>query len=414
MAHDPRPFVSMLRDHLAAHDKRIAFLFGAGTSCAVTVATGTQEDGDLEPQPLIPAMDALTTLCSEAMGLKDQEYVSAWGNLATECSQLNVPTHIEGLLGRLRRKLDGLGPNETMFGLTKSQAEEIEELIRTTICSAVSPDEDAIPRDLPHDRFARWVRHARRTHAVEIFTTNYDVLLERSLERARVPLFDGFIGSYEPYFSSEFVDDDMATVSRWTKLWKLHGSVNWSTREGAVIRLASGARGEMILPSHRKYEESRKLPYLSLLDRLGRTVGDGGTLLVTCGYSWGDEHINEMIIRALDDHPSSHAIAMMYNNLDDLGHLLALAAQRTNLIVASPREGVIGGRRDVWAVPGRLEPGTTPFMDLVFEADALSTDDGTADSTIDATHGELWLGNFNVFSQFLAALDPVYGSTRGG
>lgn len=35
--HDAHKTIADLRDHLARHDKPIAFLFGAGTSCAVTL-----------------------------------------------------------------------------------------------------------------------------------------------------------------------------------------------------------------------------------------------------------------------------------------------------------------------------------------------------------------------------------------
>lgn len=37
-AHDPQRVVELLRDHLAAHDKQLLFLFGAGTSSAVNTA----------------------------------------------------------------------------------------------------------------------------------------------------------------------------------------------------------------------------------------------------------------------------------------------------------------------------------------------------------------------------------------
>ena len=36
-SHDAQKMVTDLRDHLARHDKPIAFFFGAGTSCSVIV-----------------------------------------------------------------------------------------------------------------------------------------------------------------------------------------------------------------------------------------------------------------------------------------------------------------------------------------------------------------------------------------
>ena len=37
----------------------------------------------------------------------------------------------------------------------------------------------------------------------EIFTSNYDLIIEKSLEAIRIPHFDGFVGSYEPFFWQE-------------------------------------------------------------------------------------------------------------------------------------------------------------------------------------------------------------------
>src|SRR5712671_6053111 len=65
-----------------------------------------------------------------------------------------------------------------------------------------------------------WVKTANRTASLEVFTTNYDVLLERSLEAARVPVFDAFVGSYEPFFYPECLDDDgMLPTNKWVRLW---------------------------------------------------------------------------------------------------------------------------------------------------------------------------------------------------
>ena len=53
--------LSDLRDHLARHDKPIAFFFGAGTSCAVRVPVAGDEG---KMQSLIPAVAALTKICN--------------------------------------------------------------------------------------------------------------------------------------------------------------------------------------------------------------------------------------------------------------------------------------------------------------------------------------------------------------
>ena len=55
--HDAQKTLADLRDHLARHDKPIAFFFGAGTSCAVRVASPPE---NTQTQPLIPVVSGLT------------------------------------------------------------------------------------------------------------------------------------------------------------------------------------------------------------------------------------------------------------------------------------------------------------------------------------------------------------------
>lgn len=298
--HDPQRFIELLRDHLAAHDKRLLFLLGAGTSCSINVAPAAEPGRRRGFTPLIPAIDALTVACKEAVDRLSDRHSAAWHELIEECRAMDLAPHIENVLGRLRRKVDAAGPGQGALGLEEAGLQNLEETIRATIAEQASPEEAVIPNTLPHDSLATWVRYARRRHPIEIFTTNYDVLIERSLERTRVPLFDGFVGSYEPYFSPDGIERDESMPGyEWARLWKLHGSINWELRTGSVVRVSSSMHGEMILPSHRKYDESRKFPYLSLIDRLGRCLAVDGTLLITCGYSWNDEHINAVILSAL-------------------------------------------------------------------------------------------------------------------
>lgn len=66
--------------------------------------------------------------------------------------------------------------------------------------------------------------------------------------------------------------------ARWTRLWKLHGSINWEKNEETVngnkvtrvvrVTREAAAGKVMIFPSHLKFEQSRRMPYLAMLDRL--------------------------------------------------------------------------------------------------------------------------------------------------
>lgn len=396
----------MLRDHLAANDRRLVFLFGAGTSCSINTAPmpGPGEPRDFAP--LVPTIFGLTTHCEAAVSALSADHLAAWTALVTECEAMGLPAHIETILSRVRHKLAAAGPTDMALGLDADGIRALEAKICDTIALHVSPEETAIPESTPHERFARWVRHARRRHPIEVFTTNYDVLIERSLERAHVPIFDGFVGSYEPFFSPEMIEmDDSLPGATWTRLWKLHGSINWAARHGGIVRVSSNASGEMILPSQQKYDESRKLPYLALMDRLSRCLSEDGALLVTCGYSWNDEHINAVVLGALANHPASHAIALAYEPLAELPRLTSLALHHDNLIVAGPRSGVINRMAAPWELPSGLTRARASVVDPFFDSDAVP------DQEAGPIPGRLRLGDFNVLAEFLESMGRVQDRT---
>lgn len=105
---------------------------------------------------------------------------------------------------------------------------------------------------------------------------------------------------------------------RWGRLWKVHGSVNWwRTNKDEVIRrdsVSSAADGErqMIYPSHLKYDQSRRMPYLAMLDRLRSFLARGQAVLVTSGYSFLDQHLNEVILHGLRSNPTAVCFGLLY------------------------------------------------------------------------------------------------------
>ena len=195
--HDADRLVSDLRDHLALRDKRIAFLFGAGTSCAVRVPS---TDGDQTDVPLIPDVAALTSMCKQAVEDKGTNYAEAWARIWSGCTETKQNPNIEDVLSRVRMMLGAIGASETLAGLCKKELADLENVIRRKIAEVANPPNSGILEKLPHRRFARWLIRMARQYPVEIFTLNYDILFELALEAERVPIFDGFVGSYQPFF----------------------------------------------------------------------------------------------------------------------------------------------------------------------------------------------------------------------
>lgn len=410
--HDPRRVLETLRNHLTQPEANVAFLLGAGTSCAVRVPVAPENEsgtdgskvGDEVPmRSLIPNVAELTAICVKEIRKLDPEaepkrFGSAYDTIELDIRPKDRPTNIEDILSCVRTKLQAIGKADTLAGLSVGDLAQLEKAIRTTIAAQVNPDPSSFPERLPHEDFVRWIARMPRAHPVEIFTTNYDVLLETALEAERVPAFDGFVGCNRPFFSHDSLTrPENAPGTAWTRLWKIHGSINWrlATVRGRqrVIRTEPHGEGEMIMPSNHKYDESRKLPYSALLDRLTKVLERDDTILVVCGYSFSDDHINALIFDALEAKRRPHVIALQYQDPDPESMLATRAARYLNLMVLGPRIGHIGGRRAPW----RLEEARgAAQIEQAFALD--KPPEG------DTGFGTMLLGDFARFSQFLGAL----------
>jgi len=396
--HDPRQLLENLRDHLARHDKPIAFLIGAGASSAVKVQRSGQGF-----EALIPDTTMVTKLCKERISELGQEFDASWDALVAECMSIGVEPHIENLLSRIQLKIDAIGSDDRLVGLSKDQLSQMDATIRKTIARAALPED--IPEELPHHELAKWIKKATRHVPIEIFTLNYDLLIEQALEDERLPVFDGFIGSREPFFSPDsLVHQEDAPGINWVRLWKIHGSVNWMKitrqRQSRIIRTHPNMTGEMILPSLRKYDESRKQPYVALLDCLGRFLEHQDCVMVTVGYSFRDQHVNEIIFDALERQGRGHVYALMYQEPDDLSDLLQRAQRQSRLVVVGPDSGVVGTERGPWQLVEPVQDVTAGILDLAFDSDALVPGD---EASVPLT-GRMRLGDFRYLSRFLSSL----------
>ena len=406
--HDPRKLAEGLRDHLAAHDKTLIFLFGAGTSSSINIAPPPSAGAKQDYKPLVPAIKPLTERCKAAVKNHGITFEKAWETLETQCTECKKPANIENILSRVHFKIDAIGAGEKLLGLEKKDLEKLETTILKTIAGAVNPKGETIPEKIPHDDFATWIKRCARTAPLEVFTTNYDILIERSLEAEHIPVFDGFVGSSAPFFYPDSLDRlEIIPPPSWIRLWKIHGSVNWkivkNKLEQKIVRSEPQDSGEMILPSHRKYDESRKQPYLALLDRLSSVLNHEHALLITCGYSFGDDHINSIIFNNLDNRPTTHVISLQYEELSANPQLIEWAKKKSNFTVLGPSSSVISGQLGTWRLIEPVDNKSSSFMDIAFDSKAYVESGATAPTATPADNftGTLRLGDFNWFCKFL-------------
>jgi hypothetical protein len=341
--HDLLHRVDSLQQALCSDKMPIAIFLGAGCPTAIR---------DEEGNPLVPAMDGLTKSCLTYLERKCGTALKCLtGKLRADGEE---QPNIERLLSEIRGLLQVIGNGE-ICGLRRKSLQELER----EVCEHVAETMDReLPRDdTPYHRLGAWIGAIERTHPVEVFTPNYDLLLEQALEDSRVPYFDGFSGSRRAFFDAHAVEND-ELPSRWARLWKLHGSLNWFMSNGgnggnggAVYRSTDGGNYScrLIHPSHLKYDESRKMPYFALLERMRRFLLRPNSLMVVCGYSFRDEHLNACICDALQANPGGSTVfGLLYGGLAGYPAAVALAGSVSNLVLLARDRGVIGRAEGPW------------------------------------------------------------------
>ena len=407
ITHDPSEYVRGLKQLLVSDKKRIAFLFGAGTSLAKKNTDSIN----------VPAIGEMTKKVEDVLS-KDSKYSKAISEIKKELKANNVVYNIETLLSNIEQKLQILG-NGTLNGLNKDEFKTLKNKIKSQIRIIVSVHEKVIVEkkitDLLHFDFAEWVGRANRKYPIEIFTTNYDYLFELGLEEKSIPYYDGFTGSYKPFFNADSVED-MCFAPNQTKLWKVHGSLGWhfNWENKKVLRKDSDSDDILIYPSFLKYNESRKQPYTALLDRLTNYLKQPDTILITCGYSFGDEHINERIITALNSNSKSHVYALYYDaqwkddkfsgyELNDDSSFAKLAKSNSKLTVFGCRSAVMGGQLGPWKLKREPDSINKNDIKLYFEEDPKKVDSKTGEESWAGT-GSLKLTDFKYFVNFLESM----------
>lgn len=139
------------------------------------------------------------------------------------------------------------------------------------------------------------------------FTTNYDTLLEDALGLKRITVVDGFSGGAIAYWNPQGEFEDTHKLPNRCLLYKLHGSIDWQrdSKKG-LVRTRYGTKyltqksDIMIYPQATKYVETQKDPFSFLFNGFRKALNStDDNVLITCGYSFGDEHINAEIEAAL-------------------------------------------------------------------------------------------------------------------
>ncbi|MBW1744862.1 MAG: SIR2 family protein [Deltaproteobacteria bacterium] len=190
-----------------------------------------------------------------------------------------------------------------------------------------------------HEKFLKaLLQRPLNLKRANIFTLNYDLAFEYAFDKLGIYYIDGFAGFHKRYFKPETFEYDMfypgyttsgkvQRIEKVVRYFKLHGSISWVNSEKRDANNLYGIeelplplieklekKGEIIIyPSAVKKSYTLDFPYSELFRQFAATITHSQSVLITVGYSFADEHINDIIFQALSN-PSFTLIILAYSS----------------------------------------------------------------------------------------------------
>lgn len=323
--------------------EHLSLLVGSGLSTAIEImACDSSSDAMSKP--------CLDTTYSDKIEQEAKRLAEKNGR-----GDSNIEDYIK-VINELLRGIKILGHEVSEVDEEKVEYEKLHKDLEVTIhkfATAISEIENNIAVSKEEKRLEAFdylvnflMSFASRTGTRErlnVFTTNYDRLIEAGSEIAGLHLIDRFVGSLAPIFRSSRLDIDLhynppgirgeprylEGVVRFTKL---HGSIDWVNTGSDIRRVGlpfgskditnflnapgiagSSTREIMIYPNSAKDRETAEYPYVELFRDFASAICRPNSTLVTFGYGFGDDHINR-VIRDMLTIPSTHLVIISYDD----------------------------------------------------------------------------------------------------
>ncbi|VFQ47440.1 SIR2 family protein [Desulfoluna butyratoxydans] len=329
-----------------SYSKKYGFFFGAGTSCALGV----------------PNIATLTTEVENGLEVDSKaNFIKTKEDLETTYPDKTI--NIEDILNHLRqiRSITGGKKDKKYIDISGETAKKLDSEICKKIYTIISEKESKADLSSTKKFFA-WLNMQNKNYSTELFTSNYDLIIEKSLEAIKAPYFDGFVGSYEPFFWQESIErfvDKSDLTQNWLRLWKIHGSLNWFWKEngkadshsifrGGKIPNIENVKNELVIyPSKEKYDSSKKQPFVAYFDRLKSVLTAGELLFVFSGYSFSDQHINEIIFNSLRQNNRLSVLVFFYQD-SEVVELYKASSSYLNLTAFGPTKSIVNGTMGEW------------------------------------------------------------------
>lgn len=369
--------IQELKNQLS-YSKNIGFFFGAGTSTALGIPNISDLTNSIEASLNGDLLNNFQIIKNDL-----------------ETTHPDQPINIEDILNQTRRirEITGEKEDKNYLEINGESAKELDINICRKIYEIISQKE--IVANLQNTmKFLAWLNMQNRDFSKEIYTSNYDMIIEKSLEKIQIPYFDGFVGSYEPFFLPESVDNfvkNFDLTKSWIRLWKIHGSLSWFwkkddngktfkiVRIGKIDNIVNDEDEIVIYPSRDKYDSSRKQPFIAYFDRLKNYLSEEELLFIISGYSFSDQHINEIIFNSLRQNNRLFIIVFSYSD-SSVEDLYELSSSFLNISAFGPNKAIINGELKEW----------------IFTKD----ENENYDSYWDENEDELMIGDFNKLVNF--------------
>ncbi len=103
----------------------------------------------------------------------------------------------------------------------------------------------------------------------------------------------------------------------------------------------------VIYPSKEKYDSSKKQPFVAYFDRFKNVLLNGELLFVFTGYSFADQHINEIVFNSLRQNNRLFVLVFFYQDTE-VEELYKISSSYLNLTVFGPTKAIINGTLGEW------------------------------------------------------------------
>jgi len=209
-----------------------------------------------------------------------------------------------------------------------------------------------------HEAFIKkLLQRPNNLRRANLFTTNYDMAFDYALDNLGIHYINGFMGvhnrcfrpevyDYDIYYPGQSVSGKVHRAEKVLRYYKMHGSLSWVSTKSSPSNVygikevaldgsfePNTDRQIMIYPCVSKKTFTLDLPYSELFRQFAQTITQPQSVLFCIGYSFFDEHINDIIYQALSI-PSFTLIIANYKLNEEIQKLKDLNDPR--IIILDP------------------------------------------------------------------------------